>query len=317
MARLILWNPSGTNNTEQGKIKTQFLERKLTQCKGIDFACVVETHITSELNIKSSFEDIAIKNNVIHSFAQSDDSDAGIGIIVSDGYEMVNKTELCPGRLLAVQCERKITGEICNIVGFYGCYSAKLGQNKKDLIRKFQEALISDKCNVILGDFNFVKDRLDRNAKNATLKNDKVCLETWQEIKNTFSLIDTFRATNPSARRYTWIKPDQKAKSRNDRIYLSNAKAGKVLKTSFQDTGLSDNKMVELKMSSETERGPDQWAVNVSILNGHKFKDMITNDWIEFQDYYDDSDNLLDWWNAAKAIVRSVAMFYCQHKKRY
>ena len=43
MARLILWNPSGANNTEQGKIKTQFLERKLTQCKDIDFACVVET----------------------------------------------------------------------------------------------------------------------------------------------------------------------------------------------------------------------------------------------------------------------------------
>ena len=42
---------------------------------------------------------------------------------------------------------------------------------------------------------------------------------------------------------------------------------------------------------------------------------MITNDWIEFQDYYDDFENLLDWWDAAKAMVRSVAMFYSQHKK--
>ena len=47
MAKLILCNPSGANNTEQEKIKTQFLERKLTQCKDIEFACVVETHITS------------------------------------------------------------------------------------------------------------------------------------------------------------------------------------------------------------------------------------------------------------------------------
>ena len=149
------------------------------------------------------------------------------------------------------------------------------------MIRKCKEALISDKCNVILGDFNFVEDRLDRNAKNSTLKNDNVCLETWQEIKDTFSLIDTFRATNPSARRYTWIKPNQKANSRIDRIYISNAEAGKVLKTSFLDTSLSDHKMVELKMSSETERGPGQWVVNVSILNDHKFREMITNDWIE------------------------------------
>ena len=168
----------------------------------------------SELNIKSSFKDIAIKYNVIHSSAQSDDSNAWIAIIVSSAYEMLSKTEIYPGRLLAVQCKSKITGEIINIVGFYGFHSAKLGQNRKDLIRKFKEALISDKCNVILGDFNFVEDRLDRNAKNATLKNDNVCLETWQEIKYTFSLTDTFRATNPSAGRYTWIKPNQKAKSR-------------------------------------------------------------------------------------------------------
>ena len=207
---------------------------------------------------------------------------------------MVNKTELYPERLLAVQCKSKITGEIMNIVGFYGFHSAKLGHNRKELIRKFKEALISDKCNAILGDFNFVEDRLDRNAKTAILKNDNVCLETWQEIKDTFSLIDTFRATNPSARRYTWIKPDQKAKSRIDRIYISNAEAGKVLKTSFLDTSLSDHKMVELKMLSETERGPGQWVVNVSILNDHKFREMITNDWIEFQDYYDDFETLLD-----------------------
>ena len=180
---------------------------------------------------------------------------------------------------------------------------------------RVKEALISDKCNVILGDFNFVEDRLDRNAKNATLKNDNVCQETWQEIKDTFSLIDTFRATKSSARRYSWIKPNKKAKSRIDRTYISNAEAGKVLKTSLLDTSLSDHKMVELKMSSETEKGPDQWAVNVSILNDHKFREMITNDWIEFQDYYDDFENLLDWWDAAKAMVRSVAMFYSQHKK--
>ena len=73
--------------------------------------------------------------------------------------------------------------------------------------------------------------------------------------------------------------------------------------------------MVELKMSSETEKGPGQWVVNVSILDDHKLREMITNDWIEFQDYYDDFESLLYWWDAEKAKVRSVAMFYSQHKK--
>ena len=108
-------------------------------------ACIIESHITSELNINSSFKDIAIKYIVIHSFAQSDDSYAGISLVVSNAYEMINKTELCPGRLLTVQCEYKITGEIINIVGFYGFHSAKLGHNRKELIRKFKEALTSDK----------------------------------------------------------------------------------------------------------------------------------------------------------------------------
>ena len=129
---------------------------------------LVETHITSELNINSSFEDIAIKYNVIHSFAQSDDIYAGISIIISNAYETVNKTELYLGRLLAVQCKSKITGEITNIVGSYGFHSWAI--KERNLIRKFKEALTSHKFNVILGDFNLVEDRLDRNAKNATLK---------------------------------------------------------------------------------------------------------------------------------------------------
>ena len=130
-----------------------------------------------------------------------------------------------------------------------------------------------------------------------------------------FQSIDTFRATNPSARRYTWIKPNQEAKSRIDRIYLSDAEAGKVSKTSLLDTSMSDHKLDDLKLSSEIERELSQWAVNVSILNDHKFREIIIDGCIEFQDYYDDFDNLLYWWNAAKAMVRSIAMFYSQHKK--
>ena len=53
----------------------------------------------------------------------------------------------------------------------------------------------------------------------------------------------------------------------------------------------------------------------MSILNDHKFREIITDNWTEFQDYYDDFENLLDRWDAAKAMVRSVAMFYSQHKK--
>ena len=78
---------------------------------------------------------------------------------------------------------------------------------------------------------------------------------------------------------------------------------------------MSDHKLDDLKLSSEIERELSQWAVNVSILNDHKFREIIIDGCIEFQDYYDDFDNLLYWWNAAKAMVRSVAMFYSQHKK--
>ena len=87
--------------------------------------------------------------------------------------------------------------------------------------------------------------------------------------------------------------------------------AGKVLKTSFLDASMSDHKLVELIVSSEIETGLGQWAVNLSILNDDKLEEMITEDWIEFQSYYDNFDNLLDWWDGA----RSVAMSYSQHKK--
>ena len=86
MTRLIRWNPSGANNTEQGRIKTQFLEKKLTQCKDIDFACIVETHNTSEIVYLEGLRIKVLRNQPIKTV---------IGMMMHDFHGLKTKTFLC------------------------------------------------------------------------------------------------------------------------------------------------------------------------------------------------------------------------------
>ena len=77
------------------------------------------------------------------------------------------------GRILKVLCESKTKlGILYNIVWFSGLTSNVLLTERKDQFQKIKESLSTDKINILMGDFNFVEDTLDKNGKlpNNTVK---------------------------------------------------------------------------------------------------------------------------------------------------
>ena len=117
------------------------------------------------------------------------------------------------GRIFKVLGESKTKPDtLYNIVGFYGLTSNVLLMERKDQFQKIKESLSTDKINILIGDFNFVEDTLDRNGKlpNNIVK-DRQILGDWNDVKSAFDLVDTFRVINPLCRRYTFTHANKEA----------------------------------------------------------------------------------------------------------
>ena len=69
---------------------------------------------------------------------------------------------------------------------------------RKAQFQKIKASLSTDKINILMGDFNFVEDALDKNGKLPdNIVKDRQILGEWKDVKHDFDLIDTFRVVNP------------------------------------------------------------------------------------------------------------------------
>ena len=137
------------------------------------------------------------------------------------------------GRIFKVLCESKTkTGNFYNIVGFYGLTSNASAIERQPQFQKIKEPLSTDKINILMGDFNFVEDALDRNGKLPdNIVKDKQILGEWNDVKHDFDLVDTYRVVHPLCRRYTFTHGNKKSRSRINRVYITDSESGKVYVT--------------------------------------------------------------------------------------
>ena len=100
-----------------------------------------------------------------------------------------------------------------NIVGFYGYPSDYSTTQRNRLISRVKESLKVDEINILMGDFNFVEESIDRsNHKPDSLvtAKDSLVVNEWKAVKNTFDLNDTFRNINPQIGRYSYVAKNKK-----------------------------------------------------------------------------------------------------------
>ena len=84
---------------------------------------------------------------------------------------------------------------------------------------------------MILGDFNFVDNDIDRTNKKNIGKNhlDNVLSEIWTEYVHEADLTDPFRKRNPKRRMFSYIHTQNDAKSRLDRVYVNDENCDTIL----------------------------------------------------------------------------------------
>ncbi|KZV95714.1 hypothetical protein EXIGLDRAFT_582448, partial [Exidia glandulosa HHB12029] len=132
------------------------------------------------------------------------------------------------------------------------------------------------KPDVLLGDFNFVEDGIDRFPAKL---NDTDAPPSFDSLKRYLRLSDGWRDTNPSAIEYTWRDPSRSKLSRIDRIYMTR---GLSLATRNWKIELTDlNKHDHSRVSTEIVNldapfiGPGRWTMRPELLDDEDFMSAV------------------------------------------
>ena len=79
------------------------------------------------------------------------------------------------------------------------------------------------------------------------------------KVKDDFDLTDSYRAVNPTTRRYSYFTNNYRSKSRTDRIYILSETTNNVLRTNFIETSWGGHGIFWIEFNSNIQRGPGQW----------------------------------------------------------
>ena len=270
-----LWNCSGILPSSSAGEKMDFL-KSFTSTK-FDVLILVETHHKVLEEISPLLQTYDNDRTVIHSEATVADNYAGIAVLINNKLTLLEHTSVLPGRLLnfKLKCHRKIY----NITAFYGYTGKSASRNN---LEQMTEHLLSyhknSDNNVIVGDFNFVENDLDRKNRTRSGRNqvDIILSKTWDEFTENLGISDPFRARNPNRRTYSYIHTKDNSKSRIDRIYVNDECCNEVLSYKHTPTFFRRaHKIVTFSLKEECERGPGFWKMNISILRDRAYETLV------------------------------------------
>ena len=260
-------------NSKVNEIKS-ILDRASTTLLNIQ-----ETHIPNEKSMPKFLTHYNHLFDFRTSFSRTDDPSSGILICINKTENINHFEVLEPGRLVFLKLENKVTKEVKNI--FSGYFKSGNSAKQKELIDEIKAKVISDpsvvdKC-IILGDFNFVTNILDRNNPSLNCI-DKETAKVWEPFESAYNFQDAFRLTNPKKRIYSFTsRANKKLKSRIDRCYLSQDLCGKVISSSYISSNSSDHRIYKIRLANEIEKGPGLWIFNNQLLKDSIFINSIKN----------------------------------------
>ena len=136
MVRLLTWNCNGLYDERN----ISFLRSNFNDLEGVDFALLVETHLSTQNNHNcEGIKNFEITHNVVHSYREPNDSHTGLCFVISKNYIIRETKDLVNGRILKVLCESKTkTSSFYNNVGFYDLTSNTSAMERKAQFQKIK-----------------------------------------------------------------------------------------------------------------------------------------------------------------------------------
>jgi exonuclease III len=308
------YNIRGIADKLRRKPKIDKLESLLEKPNTIKLLNIQETHLTSIEDEPPSFKKFKHIFHIIHSFAPLNDRGSGICIFLNKTENIMIQEDLLQGRLLYLSVKNIASEEIRNIFSFYGKSKNTSNEwaNHINMIKnKIKQNKLEKVC--IIGDFNFVTLRIDRNS-HALNAIDNAALQPWTELEDECNLLDSFRITNPKRILYTYTHTDKKAKSRLDRMYVSTDLASKIEASHFDTSCFSDHKIVRVRVANKVERGFGSWIFNNSLLKELEFVTLLRNELRSSANIKHTYESRREFWDFLNMNIQSVARMFATEK---
>ena len=270
----VIWNCSGILPSSSIEDKLHFL---LNNYPNFDVLVLVETHHKTYNEILSTLHAYNSSYTLFHTEAAQDDLYAGIVVLVTKKIKVPSHTMLVRGRFLNLKLDVK--GKEYSMSAFYGYsgHNATLTKIKMitDILGPYHD---KGTDNILLGDFNFVDNDLDRTSRvrNGMNRLDRTLLDSWIQFLDCNDLTDPFRVRNPKRRMYSYIHTQHNAKSRLDRVYLNNERSGDLQKYKHTPTPfLKTHRIVSFSICKTAQRGPGYWKMNTSIISDNVYTKIV------------------------------------------
>ena len=177
--KVVQWNCGGMKpSTKSTPLKLGAFDKNFPKAS-FDIATFVETHHKAEVDFPEMIKIYSISHHCIHTPATKEDPCAGIIILVAKYLNVLNVDIPIPGRLINFQIESKNKEIEYNFSAFYGQTSRNLN---RDQVNENIKILTDKNClgnsNVIIGDFNFCSQDIDRQRQLHFY--DKVWKKPWE-----------------------------------------------------------------------------------------------------------------------------------------
>lgn len=251
--------------------------------KKISILCLQETHLEDE-HIHTIGTLFGRRLEIIHSkHPTNPGSTAGITIVINKeqiNTHSITSTELVPGRAMALMInwhdDQRLT-----ILNIYAPNSPHAHAHFWTKIRNDIDN--HPHCpNLLLGDFNLVKDTIDRAPAHKDYKPATPCL---RDLRNTIGVQDIWRTENPTTRMYTFAS-NANSLSRLDRIYAHPQLTKSLYKWTTIPTPIpSDHKMVSVRLapSKTLYVSKGRWTWPLALLHNKELTQQIVALGMELQ----------------------------------
>ena len=307
--KVAVWNCSGLLSSTSALEKVKFLQ----VCPSFDILILIETHHRNFQDIQPRLHSFSLSFNFFHTEATSDDPYAGIVILVSNRLSLKSDSVLLPGRIINLRIENN--REEFNLSAIYG-YTGVRATPKgiEQFIGLLSASHTPSDNNIILGDFNFVDNHLDRVNRNVTGMNqrDSVLANRWIEFVSTLDLCDPFRVRNPRRRIFSYVHTQHGAKSRIDRVYMNEENSADIFQYKHTPNRWL-HRVVTFSIREKTERGPGFWKMNTSILSDRTYGLLVESTVEEIRAL--NIEDPIERWLVFVETIRLETQVYCSRKR--
>ena len=165
---------------------------------------------------------------------------------------------------------------------------------------------------ILAGDFNCVESAADKFGGNFVPANE------LKDLRRNARVVDIWRKTHGNSVQCTWFNADKSIGSRLDTFFITQDLVSSIIRCDIFPCVFSDHDSVDLIFDVEnvSSHGLGVWRLNIALLQGTEFCELITLIISSFVEYQRCFSSLHVWWDFLRTSFKDIAQDFGKRKQK-